>query len=367
MPSKMGIFEQMNKNNLPSLPLDRQFETPTIMRALVQAHRYLAELKGVAKTMPNEAILISTLTLQEAQSSSEIENIITTQDALYRYQIQPSSINTATKEVSHYAEGLSIGFDAVKNMGALTLNTITKIQAVLEGNDAGFRATLGTTLQNAQTKKVIYSPPSPEDVPSLMAELELFMNIDSQLDPLIRMALIHHQFESIHPFYDANGRTGRTINILFLVKEGLLDSPILYLSRYINQTKTDYYRLLQDVRDKGVWEEWLIYMLKGIGLTARHTIKLIEAIHILLLNHKQRIRSEYKFYSQDLLNNIFSHPYTKASFIEKDVGVSRATATRYLETLANDGLLQKHKIGRENYYVNHELVNLLFNLPEMKV
>jgi len=212
----------MNSNVLPSLALNQELESPSVLKELVQAHRYLAELKGVAKTMPNESILISTLTLQEAQSSSEIENIITTQDALYRYQIQPSSLDVATKEVSHYAEGLSIGFDAVKSMGALTLNTIVKIQSVLEGNNAGFRTTLGTTLQNAKTKEIIYTPPSPEHVPALMAELEVFMNMDSELDPLIRMALIHHQFESIHPFYDGNGRTGRTINILFLVKEGLL-------------------------------------------------------------------------------------------------------------------------------------------------
>ena len=359
----------MKKDTLPSLPLNQELETPVVMKELVQAHRYLAELKGVAKTMPNEAILISALTLQEAQSSSEIENIITTQDALYRYQIQPSSLDVATKEVSHYAQGLGIGFDAVKAMGALTLNTIIKIQAVLEGNDAGFRTSLGTTLQNAQTKEVIYTPPSPEHVPALMAELESFINVDSKLDPLIRMALIHHQFESIHPFYDGNGRTGRTINILFLVKEGLLDSPILYLSRYINQTKGEYYRLLQSVRDHGLWHEWLIYLLRGVRLTAQHTIKLIESIHALLLEHKQIIRSSHKFYSQDLLNNIFSHPYTKAAFIEKDVGVSRATATRYLEALAHDEnrLLHKHKIGRENYYVNHALVSLLFNLPEMKV
>ena len=365
--SKNATIEKMKKNNLPSLPLNKELETPAVMKALVQAHRYLAELKGVAKTMPNEATLVSTLTLQEAQSSSEIENIITTQDALYRYQIQPNSLDTATKEVAHYAEGLGIGFSEVKSKDALTLNTIIRIQAVLEGNDAGFRKTVGTVLQNELTKEVVYTPPTPEHIPALMADLETFMNIDSPVDPLIGMAVIHHQFESIHPFYDGNGRTGRIINILFLVKEGLLDSPILYLSRYINQTKDEYYRLLQDVRDKELWDEWLIYLLRGVALTAQHTIQLIESIHALLLEHKRVIRASHKFYSQELLNNIFSHPYTKAGFIEKDIGVSRATATRYLEALAKGGTLQKHKIGRENYYVNHELVDLLFNLPTMDV
>jgi len=358
----------MKRESLPTLPLDKAFETPHVMRALVQAHRYLAELKGVAKSMPNESILISTLTLQEAQSSSEIENIITTQDALYRYQIQPSTIDTASKEVSHYAEALSLGFNDVKSKEALTLNTIMNIQAVLERNDAGFRKTPGTVLQNERTKEVIYTPPTPDHIPALMSQLEVFINTNnSMLDPLMRMALIHHQFESIHPFYDGNGRTGRIINILFLVKEGLLDSPILYLSRYINQTKDEYYHLLQAVRDNDLWDEWLLYLLRGVAVTARHTIKLIESIHALLLKHKQIIRTSHKFYSQDLLNNIFSHPYTKAAFIERDVGVSRATATRYLEALAKDGLLQKHKIGRENYYVNHALVGLLFDLPEMGI
>jgi len=358
----------MKRESLPTLPLDKAFETPHVMRALVQAHRYLAELKGVAKSMPNESILISTLTLQEAQSSSEIENIITTQDALYRYQIQPNAIDTASKEVSHYAEALSLGFNEIKSKGALTLNIIMNIQAVLEGNDAGFRKTPGTVLQNDRTKEVIYTPPTPDHIPALMSQLEVFINTNnSKLDPLVRMALIHHQFESIHPFYDGNGRTGRIINILFLVKEGLLDSPILYLSRYINQTKGEYYRLLQAVRNNDLWDEWLLYLLRGVAVTARHTIKLIESIHALLLKHKQIIRTSHKFYSQELLNNIFSHPYTKAAFIERDVGVSRATATRYLEALAKDGLLQKHKIGRENYYVNHALVGLLFDLPEMGI
>jgi len=356
----------MIETMIPPLPPDTPLETSAVMRELVQAHRYLAELKGIAKTIPNEGILVSTLTLQEAQSSSEIENIITTQDALYRYRLRPDDRDTVTKEVAHYAEGLAIGFDDVKRRGMLTLNTILKVQSVLEGNSAGFRKVPGTVLQHKRSGEVIYTPPSPQKVPQFMADLEHFIHAESELDPLIRMTLIHHQFESIHPFYDGNGRTGRIVNILFLVKEGLLDTPILYLSRYINQTKVEYYQLLQQVRDQDLWEAWLVYLLRGIGQTAKHTIRLVEAIRALLMKHKQQIRASHKFYSQDLLNNIFCHPYTKVAFLERDLNVSRATATRYLDALTAGGTLIKQRMGRENYYINHELVELLFDLPEMK-
>ena len=181
------------------------------------------------------------------------------------------------------------------------------------------------------------------------------------------MALIHHQFETIHPFYDGNGRTGRIINILYLVKERLLDTPILYLSRYISQTKPEYYHGLQRVRDCNEWEPWLLYMLGGVASTAQHTTRLVEEIARLLQKKKHQIRAAYKFYSQDLINNIFRHPYTKVAFLERDLSVSRPTAARYLNALAGDGVLTKRRLGRENYYINHELVDLLFNMPPMDV
>ena len=340
-------------------------ETPAVLRALVPAHRYLAELKGVARTIPNEGLLVSTLSLQEAQSSSEIENIITTQDALYRYQVQPASVDLASKEVAWYADGLDVGFRAVRETGLLTVNTILRVQAALEGNDAGFRRTPGTVLRNEQTGEVVYEPPSPERVPALMTELESWLHADGPEDPLVRMAVVHHQFETIHPFYDGNGRTGRILNILFLVRAGLLDSPILYLSRYVSQTKGTYYAELQRVRETGEWEGWLLYLLRGIAVTARHTTGLVEAIGQLLQQHKHVIRERYRFYSQDLINNIFRHPYTKVAFVEQDLGVSRATAARYLDALAEGGILDKYRLGRENYYVNRELVRLLFELPPM--
>jgi len=348
-----------------AFPPTLMLETDAVLRALVPAHRYLAELKGLARSIPNEDLLVSTLSLQEAQSSSEIENVITTQDALYKYQIQPQTADPVSKEVAHYAGGLETGFQQVRASGLLTLNTILAVQAELEGNDAGLRKTPGTVLKNEQTGAVVYEPPQPSLVPELMAELERFIHADSPLDPLVKMALIHHQFETIHPFYDGNGRTGRIVNILYLVKEQLLDTPILYLSRYISQTKVAYYRGLQQVRDDNSWEDWLVYMLRGVAVTARHTSGLVQSIGLLLQQHKQRIRRDYRFYSQDLINNIFRHPYTKVAFLERDLKVSRATASRYLDALAQDGILNKHRLGRENYYINHELVALLFNMPEL--
>lgn len=357
----------MTRSIKDHFPPKEPLESLPVLRALVSAHRHLAELKGVARTIPNERILISTLALQEAQSSSEIENIITTQDALYRYQVQPGSADPASKEVAWYAQGLEIGFTEVRDSGLLRLDTILKVQALLEGNTAGLRRTPGTVLKNERSGEIIYVPPTPEKLPALMDELVAWIHADNGLDPLVRMAVMHHQFETIHPFYDGNGRTGRILNILFLVRAGLLDSPILYLSRYISQTKTSYYSELQQVRDTGQWESWLLYLLRGVAATARHTTVLVEAIARLLQKHKHHIRAHYRFYSQDLINNIFHHPYTKVAFIEQDLGVSRATATRYLDDLAKGGILDKHRLGRENYYINRDLVQLLFNLPPLDI
>lgn len=351
---------------LPPLPPEGNIESPIVLKALIDAHRHLAELKGIAKTIPNESMLISTLALQEAQSSSEIENIITTQDQLYKFTLHSEQVDPTTKEVAFYARALQFGYERVKKSQSLTLNTVIEIQQILEGNRAGLRKTPGTVLKNERTGEVVFQPPSPETIPPYMSALERFINTEQQLDPLVCMSLTHHQFETIHPFYDGNGRTGRIINILYLVQQGLLDTPILYLSRYINHTKDDYYRLLQQTRDTGNWEPWLTYMLKAISYTAKHTTVLVEKIGLLLAQQKQVIRRKYKFYSQDLMNNLFSHPYTKVAFLEKDLNVSRATATRYLEALSKGGILSKHKLGRESYYVNDALVNLLFNLPSIE-
>ena len=354
--------------SLPSFPPQAEsLETPAVLRALIVAHRHLAELKGTARTIPSQGILLNTLALQEAQSSSEIENIVTTQDALLRQRLQPDQADVASKEVARYVEAMGLGLRRVKQSELLTLKTIQDIQAELEGNDAGLRRVPGTVLRSESTGDIVFEPPTPELLPALMGELESFINEPQDLDPLVCMALAHHRFETIHPFYDGNGRTGRIINILYLVKEGLLDMPSLYLSRYINQTKDDYYRLLQQVRGDEDWEPWVLYMLRGVAATSKHTTRLVEAIGKLLLTIKHEVRERHKFYSQDLINNIFRHPYTKIAFIQEDLDISRQTATRYLDALVESGILTKARWGRESYYINDALVNLLFELPDLEL
>jgi Fic family protein len=343
-----------------------RFETAPILKKLALASRRLAELKGAAGTIPRQGILINTLSIQEAKDSSEIENIVTTHDELFQDDLSPgSSLSPAAKEVLRYREALWKGFESVRHSGLLTVNHILEIQAALEQNNAGLRKVPGTVLKDGAGQTVYTPPQDANEIARLMADLELFIN-DSAVfdaDPLIKMALIHHQFESIHPFYDGNGRTGRIINVLYLVKEGLLDIPVLYLSRHIVGTKADYYRLLQSVRTEDTWEEWVLYMLTAVEDTAVQAVATIQAIRTALFDYKHRIRDQFKFYSQDLINNLFTHPYTKIEFIEKDLGVTRLTATRYLEALTAAGLLIKQKIGRTNYFINPALTSILTGKP----
>ena len=312
-----------------------QWETRAVLKKAAIAHRYLAELKGVAESIPNEEILINTLTLQEAKHSSEIENIITTHDELFKAELlTEAALNPTTKEVQDYAIALRQGFALVREKGLIRLSDILAIQQTLERNKAGLRKLPGTELKNAQTAEVIYTPPQhPEEIERLMGNLVQYINDDEMCtaDPLVKMAIIHHQFESIHPFYDGNGRSGRIINMLYLVAQDLLDLPVLYLSRYLIETKADYYKNLQAVRDTGKWEPWLLYMLEGITQTAKETIMLIKSIKVLMRDFKQKIRKELpKIYRQELLNNLFNHPYTKIEFIMNDLDVTRLTAAKYL-------------------------------------
>jgi Fic family protein len=342
----------------------RRFETPRILKQLARSSRKLAELKGIAASMPNQAILINTLSLQEAKDSSEIENIITTHDELFKDDVLPEAFaNPAAKEVLRYRQALRVGFGLVRETGLLTANHIVQMQGELERNHAGFRKLPGTVLKDGAGRTVYTPPQEPAEIVALMGALERFIN-DVDLfdaDPLVKMALIHHQFESIHPFYDGNGRTGRIINVLYLVKEGLLDIPVLHLSQHIVRTKARYYDLLQRVRTEDLWEEWVLYMLEGVELTAGRTLQTVQAIKTALMDYKHRIRAGHKFYSQDLINNLFSHPYTKIEFLQRDLDVSRMTATRYLDALADAGFLHKQKIGRGNYYINLALNEILRN------
>lgn len=340
----------------------RRFDTPEILKKLATSSRQLAELKGVASSIPHQGILINTLGLQEAKDSSAIENIITTHDELFKDDVLPDAFtNLAAKEVNRYRQALRVGFECVNQTGLLTSNHIINIQAALEHNNAGYRKLPGTALKDI-AGLTIYTPPQDHsEIVTLMRDLERFINdADSfAVDPLIKMALMHHQFESIHPFYDGNGRTGRIMNVLYLVREGLLDIPVLYLSHHIVSTKTEYYRLLQAVREEDRWEEWVIYMLVAVENTAAKTILTIKAINDALMGFKHRIRDGYKFYSQDLINNLFKHPYTRIEYIERDLQVSRITAAKYLDALVEGGFLKKQKIGRGNYYVNLALLEIV--------
>lgn len=339
-----------------------RFETAAILKQMARASRRLAELKGVASSIPRQSMLINTLSMQEAKDSSEIENIVTTHDELFQEDLSASStLNPAAKEVLRYRQALWVGFESVRQSELLTTNQILEIQSTLEENHAGFRKVPGTVLKDG-LGRVVYTPPQdPEEIVALMSGLERFINDSDTFDadPLIKMALIHHQFESIHPFYDGNGRTGRILNVLYLVKEGLLDIPVLYLSRYIVRTKSDYYRLLQAVRSKDAWEEWVLYLLTAVEETAIEAIATVERIREALMDYKHRIRAGHKFYSQDLINNLFTHPYTRIEFIQRDLNVSRLTAARYLDALAAAGFLRKQRIGRYNYFINPVLTAIL--------
>jgi len=345
------------------LPLQIDFETIKVLKALPSVHAALAELKGIATTIPNQNILINTLSLQEAKDSSAIENIITTHDELYKSALNLENFQPLqAKEVQNYIFALKTGFELIVKDGLLTNSIILKVQEVLENNSAGYRKLPGTIIKNVGTGETVYTPPQDYNVIiRLMNNLEKYINNANlqHCDPLIKLAIIHFQFESIHPFYDGNGRTGRIINILYLILNKLQNLPILYLSNYIIKNKSDYYNLLQNVRDKNQWEDWVLFILKGIEETSKETIELIIKIKSLMLDYKHKLRSNYKFYSQDLLNNLFNHPYTKIDFLVKDIGVTRLTAANYLNKLANDKMLKKERYGTTNYYINEQLFELL--------
>lgn len=367
----------MASYKIPLLPLPYDLETKTVLRQVNKANRKLAELKGVAQTIPNERILISSLTLQEAKDSSAVENIVTTQDDLYRAGLDANFtlIGAATKEVLFYREAINEGFKLVRNKNILALNDIKRIQEVLEQNSAGFRTTPGTQLKRSSDGAVIYTPPQDgQRIVELMSNLEQFINDDElcPIDPLVKMAIIHHQFESIHPFYDGNGRTGRIVNILYLVTSGLLDLPILYLSRYITHNKAEYYERIQAIRNttgdnSAQWEAWILYMLRGVEQTAEETIALVKNIGKLMTEYKNIIRPAFGGkYSHELLNGLFYHPYTKIGHLESNMQVSRQTAAKYLDRLASLGLLQKERMGKENYYINTKLMELFLTFSEQQ-
>jgi Fic family protein len=344
-----------------NLPLQKNIETTKVLKKTISANRALARLNGVAMIIPNSAILINSLVLQEAKDSSEIENIITTHDELYRAGLDISSVTNETKEVQNYREALLKGFDVVMHNKLLLKKYIVEIQAILEKNSAGVRRQSGTVLKNAQTGEVVFTPPQDyETIQSLLDNLEHYINEPNDIDPLINMAIIHYQFESIHPFYDGNGRTGRIINILYLILREMLDIPILYLSRYIIKNKSDYYRLLQEVRTKEHWEAWILYMLEGVEKTSLETIELINGINDLMAKTQNKISTELpKVYSKDLVEVLFLHPYTKIDFLVERLNITRKTASKYLNELENIGILKTVQIKNSKFFINLELFDML--------
>jgi Fic family protein len=349
-------------STLPPLPLANtaQLETREVWAALTEAHRGLAELKGLCESLPNRGILLDTLSIQEAKDSSEIENIITTHDELYASR-EEAAVSPAAKEVRNYVSALRTGYAAVRDSGLIRLETVLAVQSELEQNRAGLRRLPGTVLKNESTGAVIYEPPQDAvEVERLMGNLIDFIHAEDGLDPLLRMAIVHHQFEGIHPFYDGNGRTGRILNLLMLQRDGLLDLPVLYLSRYITTTKPDYYRLLQTAREQERWAEWCCYLLRGVAVTSRSAIRLVKALRDLMLHTKHELRTHLpKLYSQELLNNLYRYPYTKIEYVERELEVSRITAAKYLEQLTQAGLVRKQKLGKTNFYINEPLFALL--------
>jgi Fic family protein len=348
---------------MEKLPLNYDFLKPEIVKKLVKAHKALAELNWLSQKIPNQNILINSLSLQEAKDSSEIENIITTHDELYKSIVDKSFISTQTKEVSNYKEALLFGFHKVKNDKLLLNRDILQIQELLENNNAWCRTQIWTKLKNEQTWEIVYTPPQNiEEIKDLMSNLEQYINNDDfeDIDPLIKMAIIHHQFESIHPFYDGNGRTGRIINILYLVKNDLLSMPILYLSSYIIHHKSDYYRLLQEVRIKWNWDDWIMYMLDSVEKTSIDTMEMIQKIWELMWKTKKSMKEKVpKLYSKDLLEIIFSHPYTKIEFLVEWMWIHRETAWKYLKSLVDEWYMFEVKIWKHKYFVNIELFEIL--------
>lgn len=366
----------MNTYKIPTLPLDFDIETKEVLKQLSKSRSALAELKGYARVIPNEAILISTLTLQEAKDSSAVENIVTTHDELYKADLNVKDylVSASAKEVLNYREAIQTGFRLVREKGLLTNGILKQIQECLEGNKAGFRTTMGTTLKD-NLGNIIYTPPQDADtINHLMTNLERFIN-DAEmadLDPLIKISIVHHQFESIHPFYDGNGRTGRILIILYLVANGLLDLPILYLSRYITHHKGEYYHLLQAIREKEdnaeEWRRWILFILKGIEETSLNTIEMIKQIDRMMREFKNVLRPLFgKQYKHELLNNLFFHPYTKIEFIQRDMQVARNTASKYLDLIVEAGLVEKVKVGKSNYYFNTRLIELFLNHNSMNI
>lgn len=348
-------------NDLPLVPPPVELETRAVLKRAIGARIALADLKGAGRLIPNQAILLQNLGLQEARFSSEIENVVTTSDQLYRALAADAKVtDPATREVLAYGRAMTRGAELVRAGRPLSTRLFEELASTILDRETSVRRVPGTKLATP-AGEIIYTPPDDERrLRDLLGNLERFVHADDELDPLVRMAVMHYQFEAIHPFTDGNGRTGRIVNILFLVERGLLDTPVLYLSRFILERKTEYYRGLRAVTEEGRWEEWILYMLEAVEATARHTEGRVRAIRSLMNETVKRLRTERpKLYSRELVETIFRHPYSKIRFLEEAGLGTRQTASKYLQALVELGVLKEVRVGREAYFLNEPLMRAL--------
>ena len=355
--------DQSKKYILSPLPPPlEKIESIKIFKQLSRSTSLLGELKGIAKIIPNQKMLINAIVLREAKDSSEVENIITTHDELFRALSVKGSPNPQTKEVINYRKAIYRGFDIIQQQGFLRQKNIIELQKIIIENNAGIRSTPGTVLKNDRTGAVVYIPPQDKDeILNLLSNFLEHYNLGLQnTEPLINLAVLHYQFESIHPFYDGNGRTGRILNILYLMLHKLIDIPILYLSSYISENKWEYYRLLHKVNNEDEWEEWILYMLKAIEITSKQTIDKIIQIKQSLDNTIHFVSNEApKLYKKELIELLYEQPYSKIEFVVDKLNVERKAASRYLRKLEKMGVLRSQKIGREKIFINLELIEIL--------
>ncbi len=347
-------------DSLPLLPPRVDIETKLILKQCIEARAAVAELKQAAELIPNQGVLINTLPLLEAQASSEIENIVTTADRLFRFHESESGADAPTKEALRHSQALLEGFRTLAKH-PLNTRTAAEVCSKIKGTAMTVRKVPGTTLANERTREVIYTPPAGEQhLRDLLANWERFLHEQVELDPLIRLAVAHYQFEAIHPFTDGNGRTGRVLNSLFIIQAGLLTLPILYLSRHIIQWKADYYRLLLGVTRDEAWEPWVVFILKGIAETARWTTGKIAAIRQLQEGCIGHVRQQLpKIYSRELVDSVFEFPYCRISNLVDRGIAKRQTASTYLKELVRIGVLEEKQAGKERLFINPRLLHLL--------
>lgn len=356
-----GFNPSQPYNDLPPLPPKQELETRAIWKLCTEARVALAELKQVGELIPNQSVLINTIPLLEAQASSEIENIVTTSDQLFRFaDNQNNQSDAATKEALRYRTALHQGYQSIRQR-PLNTNLAVEICRTIKGSDLDIRRVPGTTLANDRSGEIIYTPPAGEaTLRQLLANWEQFLHSHEELDPLVRMAVGHYQFEAIHPFTDGNGRTGRVLNILYLVDQQLLTLPVLYLSRHIIQHKADYYRLLLAVTQQQQWQEWITFMLTAVKETANWTSAKIHAVRQLQEHTATYVREQQAtVYSRELVDQIFIQPYCRiGNLVDAGIG-HRETSSKYLKALCDIGVLQEIKAGREKLFVHPKLLHLL--------